>query len=145
MRQYAGSRLEPIDSLSGEPQAQIAKRLGTRPNTISKWRIRFARHGLKGLTDAPRSGKPPIYGPALRTKLLAMLETPPPKGQSSWDGLALAKAVGAKKSIVYALLQKDGIQLQRTRSWCVSTDPQLPQKRPTLSACISLRRKRRSC
>ena len=117
-----------LGCLSGEPQAQIAKRLGTRPNTISKWRIRFARHGLKGLTDAPRSGKPPIYGPALRTKLLAMLETPPPKGQSSWDGLALAKAVGAKKSIVYALLQKDGIQLQRTRSWCVSTDPQFAAK-----------------
>jgi transposase len=117
-----------LGCLSGEPQAQIAKRFGTRPNTVSKWRIRFARLGLQGLADAPRSGKPPIYGPALRTKLLATLETPPPKGQSSWDGLALAKAVGAKKSSVYALLQKDGIQLQRTRSWCVSTDPQFAAK-----------------
>jgi len=114
--------------LSGEPQAQIAKRLNTRPNTVSKWRLRFAQHGLKGLADAPRSGKPPIYGPALRTKLLATLETPPPKGQARWDGSALAKAVGAKKSIVYALLAKDGIHLQRRRTWCVSTDPQFAAK-----------------
>jgi transposase len=114
--------------LSGEPQAQIAKRLDTRPNTVSKWRLRFAQHGLKGLADAPRSGKPPIYGPALRTQLLATLETPPPKGQARWDGLALAKALGVKKSIVYALLQKDGIQLKRRRSWCVSTDPQFAAK-----------------
>ena len=114
--------------LGGEPQAQIAARLGTRPNTVSKWRIRFARQGIAGLADAPRSGKPKTYGPDLRTKLLALIETPPPKGQASWDGLALAKAAGAKKSTVYALLQKDGIQLQRSRSWCVSTDPQFAAK-----------------
>ena len=114
--------------LDGEPQVEIAKRLGTRPNTVSKWRIRFAQHGLEGLADAPRSGKPTIHGAALRTKLLAMLETLPPKGQASWDGLALAQAVGAKKSSVYALLQKEGIQLRRTRSWCVSTDPQFGAK-----------------
>jgi transposase len=114
--------------LSGEPQAQIAARLSTRPNTVSKWRIRFAKEGIAGLADAPRSGKPKTYGPDLRTKLLAVIETPPPKGQARWDGLALAKAVGAKKSTVYALLQKDGIHLQRSRSWCVSTDPQFAAK-----------------
>lgn len=114
--------------LSGEPQAAIAARLGTRPNTVSKWRIRFAMHGLAGLADAPRPGKPKLYGPDLRTRLLALLEMPPPKGQAAWDGLALAKAAGARKSTVYALLQADGIQLQRTRSWCVSTDPQFAAK-----------------
>ena len=114
--------------LSGEPQAQIAARLGTRPNTVSKWRIRFAKHGIAGLADAPRSGKPKTYGPDLRTKVLAVIETPPPKGQARWDGRALAKAVGARKSTVYALLQKDGIHLQRSRSWCVSTDPQFAAK-----------------
>ena len=30
--------------------------------------------------------------PHLRTKLLAAIETPPPKGQATWDGLALAQA-----------------------------------------------------
>jgi transposase len=114
--------------LNGEPQADIAERLGTRPNTVSKWRNRFAHNGLKGLADAPRSGKPPTYGSGLRARVLATLETSPPPGQASWDGLSLAHAVGAKKSTVYALLQKDGIQLQRTRSWCVSTDQQFAAK-----------------
>jgi len=114
--------------LSGEPQAQIATRLSSGPNTVSKWRIRFAQQGIAGLADAPRSGKPKTYGPDLRTKLLAVIETPPPKGQARWDGQALAKAVGAKKSTVYALLQKEGIHLQRSRSWCVSTDPQFAAK-----------------
>ena len=138
LERLARSRTEPVRGverakivlacLSGAPQAQIAARLGTRPNTVSKWRIRFAQQGIAGLADAPRSGKPKTYGPDLRTKLLAVIETPPPKGQARWDGLALAKAVGAKKSTVYALLQKDGIHLQRSRSWCVSTDPQFAAK-----------------
>ena len=138
LERLARSRTEPVRGverakivlacLSGEPQAQIAARLGTRPNTVSKWRIRFAKEGIAGLSDAPRSGKPKTYGPDLRTKLLAVIETPPPKGQARWDGQALAKAVGAKKSTVYALLQKEGIHLQRSRSWCVSTDPQFAAK-----------------
>jgi transposase len=138
LERLARSRTEPVRGverakivlacLSGEPQAQIAARLSTRPNTVSKWRIRFAQQGIAGLADAPRSGKPKTYGPDLRTKLLAVIETPPPKGQARWDGQALAKAVGAKKSTVYALLQKEGIHLQRSRSWCVSTDPQFAAK-----------------
>lgn len=113
--------------LEGERQGAVAARLGTRPNTVSKWLDRFARHGLKGLEDEPRAGRPKRHT-GLREKLLETLKTPPPKGQSAWDGLRLAQAVGAKKSSVYAVLQKDGIQLQRTRSWCVSTDPEFATK-----------------
>ena len=45
----------------GEAQNALAKRLGTRPNTVSKWRERFARLGLQGLKDAPRPGQPKSY------------------------------------------------------------------------------------
>src|SRR5437773_11205819 len=40
-----------------------AGRLATRPATVSKWRGPFARHGLAGVADPPRSGKPGPYGP----------------------------------------------------------------------------------
>lgn len=116
-----------LGCLDGEANATIARRLRTRPNTITKWRQRFARQGLAGLEDAPRSGKPKTHK-TLRSSVLKQLERPPPKGQAAWDGLALATAVGAKKSSVYAVLQQDGIQLQRMRSWCVSTDPQFAAK-----------------
>lgn len=114
--------------LAHDNQLAVANDLGTRPNTVNKWRNRFAAHGLAGLDDAPRPGKPKTTGRDLRTKVLTLLETPPPKGQAAGDGIALAKALGAKKSSVYALLAKDGIQLQRSRSWCVSTDPEFAVK-----------------
>jgi len=71
-----------LGCLAGEAQNVLAKRLGTRPNTISKWRGRFAQFGMKGLEDAPRSGKPKKHA-GLREKVLKTLETPPPKGQAS--------------------------------------------------------------
>jgi transposase len=114
--------------LADDNQSAVANRLGTRPNTVGKWRDRFIAHGLAGIEDELRSGAPVTTGKNLRKRVLDLLETPPPKGQAMWDGIALAKALGAKKSSVYALLAKDGIQLQRSRSWCVSTNPEFAAK-----------------
>jgi transposase len=116
-----------LGCIDGEAQKLLAQRLGTRPTTISKWRGRFAKFGMRGLEDAPRSGKPKRHI-GLREKVLKTLETPPPKGQARWDGLSLAVVVGAKKSSIYNILRKDGVHLHRKRSWCVSTDPEFAAK-----------------
>jgi hypothetical protein len=47
-----------LGGIDGEAQKLLAQRLGTRLTTISNWRGRFAKLGMKGLEDAPRSGKP---------------------------------------------------------------------------------------
>jgi len=114
--------------VDGGRNEEVAKQYHTSPNRVGKWRGRFAKLGLAGLEDAPRCGKPVSVGKDLRVRVLKLLETTPPKGQAAWDGKALASALGVKKSSVYALLAKEGIQLQRMRSWCVSTDPEFSAK-----------------
>lgn len=114
--------------LDGWRNDQVALELGVLPLTVGRWRKRFAERGFAGLNDAPRSGKPPIYGPALRDRLLRQLELAPPAGMSSWDGGTLAKALGVSDDAVWRVLRKEGIQLQRHRSWCVSTDPEFAAK-----------------
>ncbi|MCE2982659.1 MAG: IS630 family transposase [Parachlamydia sp.] len=114
--------------LENDNQTKVAEQTGTRLNTVGKWRSRFILHGIAGLDDAPRTGKPKTVGNHLRKNILRLLETPPPKGQATWDGVALSKALGVKKSSVYNTLSKDAIQLQRIRSWCVSTDPEFGAK-----------------
>jgi FixJ family two-component response regulator len=42
---------------------QIAQELGCKNDTVSLWRGRFAEHGLDGLRDRPRSGRPPVFSP----------------------------------------------------------------------------------
>lgn len=117
-----------LECLKGTRNNEIAKIFSTRPNTISKWRLRFAADGISGLNDAPRSGAPVVYGKEHRDKLLKTLEKSPPEGQSVWDGTSLAKEVGGTASTAWRYLRKEGVQLQRMRSWCVSTDPEFAAK-----------------
>ena len=42
---------------------EIAARLDTRREIVSKWRRRFFEQGLPGLDERPRGGRPPIFSP----------------------------------------------------------------------------------
>ena len=121
--------------LDGKRNDEVSRELGVRPNTVGVWRKRFAARGMAGLRDQPRPGKQPRYGEELRRRVLRQLELPPPPGLAGWDGGTLAAALGVSDAAVWRVLRKDGIQLRRHRSWCVSTDPSLPRKRRILSAC----------
>ena len=49
-----------LEAAAGNATKDIASKLHTRAATVSKWRTRFAEHGLSGLADAPRPGKPRV-------------------------------------------------------------------------------------
>jgi len=42
---------------------EIAHRLDTRREIVSKWRKRFFESGLAGLEERPRGGRPPVFSP----------------------------------------------------------------------------------
>lgn len=114
---------------AGSPDKDICRSLDVCLSSVWKWRKRFAAHGLAGLLDLPRSGKPPTHKKEeFRGRILAALETPPPKGQAAWDGPALAKHLDASVHAIWRVLRTEGICLQRQRSWCVSTDPEFSAK-----------------
>jgi transposase len=114
--------------LAGKQVIEIANELNIRPNTVIEWRKRFDKHGVEGLHDKFRSGKPVTYDSAFRDLVIKTLEETPPKGQANWDGQALANRLGASADAVWRVLRKEGICLSRQRSWCVSTDPEFTSK-----------------
>lgn len=113
---------------AGQGTNEIARKLVTRPATVSQWRIRFARQGIAGLQDAKRPGKPPRYGETAEKRILAQLDETPPESYATWSGSLLGQALGIHKRKVWRVLSKHGIQLQRRRSWCISTDPEFARK-----------------
>ena len=118
-----------LGCVAGGRNDQVAAELGIRVGTVGAWRNRFAAQGMAGLRDRARSGKPPKY-PAgkLRQRILKQLEMPPPTGFATWDGGMFAAALGVSDDAVWRVLRKEGVQLRRHRSWCVSTDPQFSAK-----------------
>src|ERR1035437_9841146 len=114
--------------LEGKEIQQVARELSVSIPTVSKWRRRFALWGLRGLRDLQRPGKPVTYDAAFRNRVLALLEQPPPSGMSHWDGPAVAEKLDCSVYAVWRVLRREGIYLQRLRSWCVSTDKEFAPK-----------------
>ena len=114
--------------LEGKEIQQVARELRVSVPTVSKWCKRFSFFGWRGLGDEPRSGKPAKYDAAFRNRVLALLEQPAPPGMSHWDGPAVAESLGSSVYAVWRVLRREGIHLQRHRSWCVSTDKEFAPK-----------------
>src|SRR6202045_131591 len=113
----------------GRSTRSIAKEVGVQPRIVSKWRHRFADHGLAGLTDRPRAAKQPIYGPATNKRILALLDKSPPAGYARWTGPLLAKALeDVDVQYVWRFLREHKIDLAARKSWCESNDPEFVAK-----------------
>lgn len=113
---------------TGLQSKEVANELGITLPTVAKWRKRFAEQGLPGLRDAQRSGKPLIYGTDFRDRLFSLIDKDPPDGLVRWDCPTLAEKLGGSTHAVWRLLRKEGIYLHRSRSWCISTDPEFAVK-----------------
>jgi transposase len=48
---------------AGWPNDEIAQRLNTRREVVSKWRKRFFQEGMVGLEERPRRGRRPLFSP----------------------------------------------------------------------------------
>jgi transposase len=118
-----------LAAAEGQSSTRIAARLHVRRATVSKWRRRFAAKGMAGLADTPRPGAPRRYDEATTRRILQQLDEPPPRGYAGWNGRLVAEALGdVSADAVWRVLREYRIQLQRRRSWCVSTDPEFAPK-----------------
>ena len=113
----------------GRSTRSIAAEVGVQPRIVSKWRHRFADHGLDGLKDRPRASKKPIYGVATNKRILALLDQPPPEGYARWTGPLLAAALcDVDVQYVWRFLREHRIDLAARKSWCESNDPAFTAK-----------------
>ena len=87
LRQQAHSRTEAARLVErarivwlvhcGEGVPPVADRLALTEATVRKWSKRFNALGIAGLTDQPRSGRPPTYTVATIGEVIATALTPP--------------------------------------------------------------------
>jgi len=117
-----------LGCLDGKRIKDISIELGEQEDVIIKWRDRFVQQGIVGLFDAARAGKPVTYDAEWKAIVLAKLNEKPPHGLARWDGPTLAQVLDTSEDAVQRFLKKEGIQLARMRTWCISTDPEFTAK-----------------
>jgi transposase len=105
--------------------AEIAGRVGCSLPTVVKWRGRYARGGLQGLRDAPRSGRPLTHGPEVRALLIAKACTRPQDTESGqrrerWSYEELGQEVGMSESQAHVILGRAQIKPHLSEHWMMS-------------------------
>ncbi len=109
----------------GRSAAEIAGRVGCSERTAKDWRSRFARGGIEGLGDLPKSGRPLIHDDMTRAKLIALACTRPPETEQGlrrerWTYRELGDAVGLSESHAHRILAAAEIRPHLTEYWVVS-------------------------
>jgi transposase len=162
IRRLAGARHAPASwlerariitlSWDGAQVGQIAAQLGCHPRTVYRWLHRFNEHGIDGLGDLPRSGRPRRLGELERGRIIALVGSDPPgrllrqpdgtlgldqpeqadqAAQWTLDALAAAaqaEGIAVSRSQVRRILQAEGVRWRTVRSWSASGDPDFAPK-----------------
>lgn len=111
----------------GAGTSEASRRLGVSRPTVIKWRDRFAVHGVRGLDDEARSGRPKTVDDA--AILAATLESPPERlAVTHWSTRLLARQLGVGDATVARAWRKYGIKPWRRETFKFSTDPELEAK-----------------
>src|SRR5919106_673236 len=89
-----------LAAADGEKSTDIAARLGTSRVTVGKWRSRFAQHGLDGLHDEPRPGKPRTITDEDVERVIVKTLEETPRDATHWSTRSMAKATGMSQSAI---------------------------------------------
>ena len=115
-------------SADGVTNQEIAARVDLTPAMITHWRRRWRDHGLAGLYDAPRSGRPRTHDDDAVAALLNTVLQQKPTAATQWSVRSAAEATGIAKSTVQRYFALFNVQPHRTTTFKLSTDPFFVEK-----------------
>lgn len=129
-------------SHEGKTVPAIAETLHVDAVTVRLWLKRFNAHGVEGLEDAPRAGRPAKYTPEqVGDVIAAALSKPQDLGLpfASWtlDRLEVylneQKGIAIKRSRIDDLLLSEGLRWRKQETWFGErVDPDFAEKRGPL-------------
>ena len=136
VRRLAHSRTDPARAVErarivwlahqGARVPAVARAVGASEATARTWLTRCTAHGLGGLADAARSGRPPTYTPEEVGEVIAASLTDPRELErpfASWtlDRLAAylpeERGVPIKRSRIGEIRQAEGLRWRTQETW----------------------------
>lgn len=108
----------------GLSNSEVSRRLGISLPTVGKWRQRFVRHRLDGLSDEPRPGAPrTITDAQVEQVITTTLEEQPDHQDSHWSTRSMAAATGMSQTAISRIWRAFGLKPHLVETWKLSTDP----------------------
>jgi transposase len=117
-----------LAAAEGCSSSEIAAELGCNLSTVGRWRGRFARHGLDGLHDEPRPGRPRTISDQDVERVIVKTLEEQPRDATHWSTRSMAQATGMSQSAVSRIWRAFGLKPHQTEAFKLSPDPQFIDK-----------------
>lgn len=128
-KRYVDRSLIILYSAAGNSLNEIIGLTGKSRPVVNKWRNRFREHGIEGLKDAYRSGKPKRITPEQKALVIEKACEKPKGGYTNWSQERIAKEVGISQSKVFQILKKADLKPHKINYWCGKPrDPEFEEK-----------------
>jgi transposase len=112
----------------GAANAHVATAVGVTPMTVAKWRKRFIEHGLPGLADEPRPGRPPSILLDRVEQVPAFTLEQTPRDATHWSRSSMAERTGLSRSTFGRIWRRFELKPHLVDGFKLSTDPLFVEK-----------------
>lgn len=114
----------------GVANEEIARRCETTPDTVRRWRARFAEQGVHGVgVIAPGRGRKPSVPPEVVEAIVRdTLHTRPEDGSTHWTTRTLADRHGVSKDMVARIWKARQLKPWQVETFKLSNDPDFEAK-----------------
>ena len=106
----------------------VAAEIGVHEHTVGKWRRRFVKDRLDGLSDEPRPGRPRTIEDEKVAEVIERTLTSTPVDATHWSLRSMAKEAGLSHTSIWRIWGAFGLQPHRAESFKLSSDPHFVDK-----------------
>jgi putative transposase len=112
----------------GVSNAAIADKLDLSAQSVCLWRKRYLDHGVEGLHEELRPGRPRSISDEEVAALVRKTLDSKPKGKTNWTVRSMASTTHLSHQTVHRIWHAFGLQPHRQRHFQLSTDPFFVEK-----------------
>jgi len=107
----------------------IAEEVEVTPDTVGRWRTRFAELGIDGIKkDLPRSGRRPTKRLRLESLIIKKTTQEKPSNATHWSTRTLAEELGISQSMVQRTWKANGLKPHLVKTFKISNDLHFEEK-----------------
>lgn len=112
-----------LSCAQGLTSKEVARKLGVNEHTVGKWRRRFVKDRIEGLTDEYRPGRPRTVSDARVAQVIERTLQTTPKDATHWSIRSMAAEAGLSHTTIRRIWNAFGLQPHRSETFKLSTDP----------------------